>query len=170
MSTDETFTLPSDIYETLDTSGLVYSVSSDGTQKYYDPLFNSSSLTPFAETDMAFWTSASSLHLTTPPGAGNTLKIMYFAYWEEPASPTDTTFVLTIPQWAMSPTMYLAGAHCMTSKSVRSASIRQWNVRDDSGRPTDNTLIEEANWMVARAWQILERRQMQDRSNFFRSR
>lgn len=75
---------------------------------------------------------------------GTEFKLYYLAYWNQPASENDTTFVLEVPRMAHQGLVYYACAHCLCPQSVNSANIRQFNLRIDSGTPEDNPLKVEA--------------------------
>lgn len=167
-STEKDFPLPTDIYESVDLSGIVYTTLNGLQPEYFDPLFHTRQLSPYASHDQGFWTDISTLHLGAAPGAGRTLWLKYFAYWPEPATSDDDTFVLAVPQWALGPLAYLTAAHCLTGPGTRSANIRQWNEKQDSGKPQDNALTEQALYLTRTYELQISRHVRQDRTNFFR--
>lgn len=169
LSTEVEFPLPDDLCELLDTSGIVEIIDAQGERRFLDPTFYTSELSPYATENEGFWTTLDALHLDTAPGAGTTLRVRYFGYWPEPANADDDEFLVSLPRWAIAPVLYLAGAHCFVAPGARSAMIRQWNTRDDSGRPQDSALIAQADWMEKRANDELARFARQDRTNFFRA-
>lgn len=170
-SVEKDFPLPTDVLEMIDLSGIVYTVTATATTpdpSYYDPMFYSRNLSPYAVNDYGYWTDATTLHLSVAPGAGKTLWLRYFAYWPEPATADDDTFVLAVPLWAIGALAYLTAAHCLTGPGNRSANIRQWNEKQDSGKPQDNALTEQAIYLTRTYEQMINRFARQDRANFFR--
>lgn len=169
MAQDTDFPLPSDIYEQVDLSGIVYITGAGGLNpEYFDPLFYSRNLSPYSAHERGYWTDATTLHLSAAPGTGKTLWLRYFAYWPYPASAEDDTFVIAAPQWALGPLAYLTAAHCLTGPGTRSANIRQWNEKQDSGKPQDNALTEQALYLIRSYEMQIGRHTRQDRANFFR--
>lgn len=169
MSTALDFPLPQNIYETVDQTGIVYTADASGANpQYFDPLFYSRNLSPYAQHDLGYWTDLTTLHLNKAPGTGKTLWIRYFAYWPEPASYDDDDFEITVPTWAIGPLAYLAGAHILVGRSSASAMIRQWNEKQDSGTPVQNVLLEQLRALTAQYDLMISRHTRQDRANFFR--
>lgn len=96
------------------------------------------------------------LNLSPDVDAGEEFILYYHAYWNIPASASDTSFVLEVPRCAHQGLIFYACAVALTPSSVNSASIRQFNLRIDSGTPEDNPLKAEADYMLKRFYQEMK--------------
>jgi hypothetical protein len=78
---------------------------------------------------------------------GSEYEVYYFAHWGIPSNASDITFVMEVPQYAHQGLVYYAGAHVLIPSAVNSATIRQFNLRVDSGDPEHNPLKVEADYL-----------------------
>ena len=76
----------------------------------------------------------------------------YLAYWPVPTGDSDR---IIVPRWARQPLVFYAAAMALTRKSIGFAKIRQWNTRQDSGRPTDEPLMPEVEFLLKRYKEIV---------------
>ena len=82
------------------------------------------------------------LSLSVALDEGDELELFYFSYWPKPATETDLTFQITVPDVAYEGLMLYAASHCLMSRAVSAANIRQFNLREDSGNPEHNPIKE----------------------------
>lgn len=87
------------------------------------------------------------IHLNYAVDEGDTFTLYYFARWGLPSSVADTQFVLEVPEMAIQGMVYYAGAHVLIPSAVNSATIRQFNLRVDSGTPEHNPLKAESDYL-----------------------
>jgi hypothetical protein len=80
-------------------------------------------------------------------GSARPFTVYYQGAWEKPESETDDTFILPVPDVAITGMLYWAAAHCLIPSSNVSSQIRQFNTRVDSGTPVDNVLQESAAFL-----------------------
>lgn len=78
---------------------------------------------------------------------GTEFEVYYFAHWNLPNDASDIEFVMEVPQYAHQGLVYYAGAHVLIPSAVNSATIRQFNLRVDSGDPEHNPLKVEADYL-----------------------
>jgi len=82
--------------------------------------------------------------------ASNSMEMWYYAYWPEIEYQTVASVVtivqenITVPRWAETALLYLAGAFLLYPKSIQAAMVRQWNMMIDSGNPMMNPRLQEA--------------------------
>lgn len=79
-----------------------------------------------------------SLHATLDEGGE--LKVYYLAEWPKPSTASDFTFVVTVPSYAHQGMVLYAASQMLLPTGTSTATIRQWNLRVDSGTPEDNPL------------------------------
>jgi len=79
------------------------------------------------------------------------MTLYYWGYWPEVEyeEEEDETYSITgqtinVPRWAILPLEHLTSALILTPGSVENARVRQWNMKIDSGIPTNNALLEVA--------------------------
>jgi hypothetical protein len=79
------------------------------------------------------------------------LTCYYWGYWpeieyeeEEDGTYTVTEGNIRLPRWAILPVEHLAAAIVLTPGSIEAARVRTFNMKIDSGVPTDNPLLEAA--------------------------
>lgn len=159
------YELPEDIYEPLDTSGLVYVDDGCGNQSFYRPVKTTTEDGISLNADRGFWTRPiTTLRLTSDPPQGD-LVVEYYAYYPAPAGPDDDAYELPVPRWAIPALSYLVGAHALAGLAMRSSNIRQWSQSPDRGDPEDNPLRVQQEWMLKMYENELARHPKQNRSN-----
>lgn len=166
MATDTVFTLPDDMYESLNISGIVWKTDSSGITSYYDPLWKTSNSHPYAKADGKYETWNNDLILTSPVGDGGTLHVRYFGQYTVPD--TDEG-LLDFPMWITHIVSMLTGYYALTSLSVSSATIDRWKDKSDSGNPEQNALAELQRHLLKQYQIMISEYPVQDRANFFRS-
>ena len=87
------------------------------------------------------------LNLYPEPPEGEKLQVFYSAYYGHPSSASDVNYVLDFPHAALMGALYWACAHCLVPGGISSARIRQYNIKTDSGIPTDNALEQSATFL-----------------------
>lgn len=90
-----------------------------------------------------------SLNRTLPSG-GYILGLVYSALWEAPSEPSDTDFVLTVPDYAIFGMALFAASYVLAVLSTDTAQLRQYNTRVDSGNPTDNPVQNSSEFFKRR--------------------
>lgn len=95
------------------------------------------------------------------------ITVFYEGYWNVPTTSGSTAddFVLEVPDIAIAGLAYYACSQCLLPKAVTSASIRQFNVKIDSGDPTDNPLQELSDYFLKRFMQEMKMMPMHGRSS-----
>jgi len=96
------------------------------------------------------------LNLSYTLDEGTLLTLYYFAYWTKPSSESVQNFYIEVPQAAWVGMIYYAGAQCLLAKSSNAATIRQFNLRIDSGVPTDNPLKDQSRMYMERFFQEMK--------------
>jgi len=100
--------------------------------------------------DPVYWVWGNQLLLEKTVSLTSTdLTMYYWGYWPEveyeleaDESYTITEGTVTVPRWAVSALEHLASALILTPGSIESARVRTWNMKIDSGIPTNNALLE----------------------------
>jgi len=163
--TGTTFTLPDNLFESLDESGQVYLKSGD-TIKYLAPVRYANDRSVFS--DDGFYTFPDkTLNLVKTPvvnGSTTDLIVRYFAYYNHPVQNTDT---IDVPRWAVAALSYLVGAHSLAGVGMRSANISQWKEKPEAGGPEHNALRKQQEWFLEMYNLEIDRRHPQDRTNFW---
>jgi len=80
--------------------------------------------------------------------------LYYTAEWDMPTSGSD---LMDTPDYANFAISLFAASYCAITKAVTAADLGQYKVKVDSGRPTDNPLIDLSNFLLARYGVELER-------------
>lgn len=136
------FAMPSNLFSPLEREALV-SLNNGSTVEYLRPLSRDLGATFTLVDDIyQFWEwPVGTLKFFTAPLSGVTINVDYFAHWDAPLADTD---VISVPQWAFQPLMYLTASIAHLGASSGTASIRQWNQRPDTGTPEHNPLYQNA--------------------------
>ena len=92
---------------------------------------------------VGFWIEDDKLYLGRTAETSFTLH--YHAYWPIPSGASDK---ITVPRWARQCLIFYASAMAIMRKSIGFAKIRQWNTRQDSGKPTDEPLMQEVKMLL----------------------
>jgi hypothetical protein len=85
------------------------------------------------------------LYLYDDVSSDNSYELWYYAYWPDVEFRIESSVVVVtedkvlVPRWAESALVHLAAAFCLNPQAVQAAKTRQWNIKIDSGRPTDNS-------------------------------
>lgn len=162
------YNLPDNLYdpEPLEQTGFVFVQKADGTTPYLDPINYTDGLSVY-DSD-GFYTYPDGkliLSLATNYGETDVLVVRYFAYYNYPAIPGD---VLQIPRWGREALAYLIAAHAISGYALKSASIRQWGAKPDTGTPEQNPLRKQQEEFFCLANKALDRYPRQDRTNWWR--
>jgi hypothetical protein len=83
-----------------------------------------------------------SVWLSKAPTTGEELTVFYRANWPAPEDLADDDHEFTLPQHLNYPVAIYATAHCLTSKAVETANIRQFGTKVDSGNPGHNPIAD----------------------------
>lgn len=100
------------------------------------------------------------LYLNKDVDDDDEFELWYYAYWPDVEYVTEggsvviTSDKIIVPAWAEAPLVILTCAFCLQPKAIESAKNREFNIRVDSGRPTDNARAQEA-WDLWRWYEIL---------------
>jgi hypothetical protein len=152
------YALPGNLYEPLETSGIV-TLSLSGTVSYLNPVRVTESATD------GYYVWGDQIVLTSLPSSGSTLNIKYFADYISPINDEDLVY---IPQWAEGPVALLLGAYALTGFAVNSSQISQWKEKPEAGQPEHNALRAQANWMIEQYDIWISRYPRQQRQQFYR--
>ena len=158
------YTLPDNLFssELFDQNGRV-EIEYAGTLSVLDPVAYTERLRPDS---LGFYTYPNEiLHVTPIPRLGSILHIRYFGYYTHP---TDETTQIEIPHWAELAVCYLMGAHALTGVGTKTAIIRQWGQKPDTGKPEDNPLRRQQLWFHQLYEALLAKHEVQDRINHWR--
>jgi hypothetical protein len=90
------------------------------------------------------------LSLSLPLDEGDLLNLYYYAYWNTPTSPTNTTFVIEVPQMGHRGMLLYAASYAIMPQAMNAAGIRQYATRIDSGNPEDNPLERASEYFLKR--------------------
>lgn len=77
--------------------------------------------------------------------SGTKVEMYYHAAWGEV---TAGTSVIDAPRWALRLLNFYAAAYCIAPSGIKSAKIRQFNQKLDSGNPEDNPINEQADYYL----------------------
>lgn len=157
--TTKAFPVPDNTYEKLDVAGALY--LDDGCSlTYLNPVhFN------LRETSHRgyFLLPESQINLINLPSSSDTLVVEYFAYYPHPVLDSD---LILAPSWAMAALNYRVAAHAFSPLGGKSANIRQWGQKPDTGKPTDNPLQDQSSWYFSLYDQELLQYPRQERHNY----
>lgn len=161
------YDLPDNILsgEPIDQTILVFFEQSTGAVTHYQPVDYTEDLET-RRIDRGYYSVGQKLYLTTAPGAGNTLKVRYFAHYDKPYVDSD---LVKVPEWAIAPLGYLIGFHALAGFALKASSIRQWNTKKDSGNPVQNPLADQQKYFRRLYDEALLRYPPQNRTFFLRS-
>lgn len=98
-----------------------------------------------------YWVWGGVLHFERTVDLGDTdITLYYYAYWPEVEYETVDSVVTTVQDevllhpWAILPCCHLTAANLLVPGAIQAARIRNWNIRIDSGVPTDNVRATQA--------------------------
>lgn len=166
-----TFALPAGIRDSISKVGLVVYDDNAGRSTVLPPrLILPGTIEVKAgskEQSRCYWEWPSgTLTLGFMPAAGGTLTLYYFKDWD---APTGDASVLTFPDWMEQPFAYLVAAYALEPNGVQQTNIRQFNRKQDSGSPEDNTAHKQIEHFIKMAQRLLSRVQPQERETFYRN-
>jgi hypothetical protein len=92
---------------------------------------------------VGYWVEDDTLYLGRTAEVDFTL--FYYAYWPTPSGDDDA---IIVPRWARQALTFYVAAMALLRKSIGFAKIRQWNTRTDSGKPTDEPLMPEVEFLL----------------------
>lgn len=98
-----------------------------------------------------YWTWGGKLLFERTVDIGDAdIALYYWAYYPEVEYETvDSSIRMTqneilLPPWSVLPCAHLTAANLLVPGAIQAARIRNWNIRIDSGVPTDNTRATQA--------------------------
>jgi hypothetical protein len=112
------------------------------------------------------WPSGTLLSLRAPDEGTNNVYLYYFGLWPDITGTGDT---VEPPVWAHEALLLYAVALHLVPALHDTAQVRQWGTDIDSGKPTDNPLIQAHDAFMARYYSILSKRSPQRRDVHFTS-
>lgn len=166
-ATGSTYQLPDNLYEPepLEQTGFIYVTRGDGTIKYLDPINYSESLNVY-NSDGFYTYPDGTLVITPTYSESDVLNVRYFAYYTYPVNEADV--LIGFPRWGREALCYLIAAHAISGYALKSASIRQWGAKPDTGTPEQNPLRKQQEEFFCLANKALDRYPRQDRTNWWR--
>jgi hypothetical protein len=148
-------TLPADFYQV---EGVVESVTRSGTSMNYgrfSPMqtFRAQEIPDSAQN---YWTLFPNGKITfsTQIASSSGAKLYYAATWSKPT--TDSSELET-PEYSLTALSLYAASHCLLSKAVAAANIRQYGTKVDSGNPEDNPMLTVSTYLH-RAFEVAVQR------------
>lgn len=112
------------------------------------------------------WPSGTLLLLRAPDAGEDNIYLYYFGYWPDITSDEDD---VESPIWAHEALLLYAAALHLAPAFHDTAEVRQWNTNIDSGRPTDNPLIQAHDAFMKRYRELLASKPEQKRQVHFRT-
>jgi len=161
------YNLPENLYdgEPFDITGQVFVIDAAGTIEYLNPIRYTGGLHP--HNAKGFYTYPDKvLHLTQAFGETDLIQIRYYAYYTAPVSGEDP---IEVPRWALNPLSYLIAAHALSGASLKTASIRQWGAKPDTGTPEHNPMKVQQQWFLEMYEREMQRFTPQERVQHFRA-
>lgn len=161
------YPLPDNLYdgEPFDLTGQVFIRDAAGTVEYLNPVRHTNGLHPY--TARGFYTYPERvLRLTEPFPVTAELHVRYYAFYTAPSHSDDP---IAVPRWAQSALSYLIAAHALSGASLKTASIRQWGAKPDTGAPEQNPLKAQQQWFFELYERELQRYPPQERVQHFRN-
>ena len=143
-SDPDLFELPNDVYDIQ----AVRVLDSDNSGKFI------SQATLAAGTARGY-TTAENDWIESPKGylslsynltSGTNIEVHYLAYWDKPASSSDNSFVLTVPEMAHQGMIYYAMSIILAQVIVDTGILGPYKTKVDSGHPEHNPMKDIANW------------------------
>lgn len=156
----DNFELPDNIYEPIEKTGSVY--LDDGTSvKYLNPIRLNRRNVVF---DGYYELPTGTLNLIRSPAIDDLVTVQYFAYYPHPVSDSD---LMLSPTWATSALAFRIAAYGHASKASKTANIRQWGQKPDTGNPEDNPLMDQSRYYFIQWEKELYNAPRQERENYF---
>lgn len=166
------FPLPGHIVDSVEKVGLV--AYNDGQQiDYLPPLRLAPDRVMPVKIDVGsgqeyrgYWEWPSgNLMLGFVPPTGKAITLHYFKIWDPPV---DDESILAFPDWMEHPFAYLVSAYAMDPDGYQITNIRNFNRKQDSGKPEDNPPHRQYEFFLKQADRLLSRVAPQDRETFYR--
>lgn len=111
--------------------------------------------------EKTFWEwPAGRLRIFFVPEVDSRIQFRYYKVWSPPIGDKS---ILEFPVWLEQPFCYLVAAYALGPASTQSASIRQYNRKQDAGSPEDNPLNKQARYFVEQAYRLLAKVPPQDK-------
>jgi hypothetical protein len=151
-SDNRTAILPEDFYE----MGRLYDPINE---RWWEPmLWQPGGIYDNTSDTLAYAIWGHRLKLYDSVSANNSFELWYYAYWPDVTYNSDASSVtedkILIPVWAECAVLHLAGALSLNPGAVEAARQRNWNIKIDSGTPTDNCRATEA-WELYKWYTVL---------------
>lgn len=145
--------------EPLDINGVVRLQKTTGDIVYLDPVKYTDGLNL---TSRGFYSRGNTLVLTFEPLPGERILVDYYAHYDRPSADDD---VVNVPRWLITPLMYLIGAHALAGAGLKTAFIRQWGAKPDTGSPEHNPLKQQQKWFLEMYELEMVKHSPQERTN-----
>lgn len=170
-ATGTVYSLPPDVYDGDNTEQTLSVYLAEGTTTttvtYLDPVRYTPGINPRGGSQGYYVFPDDSLNIIQGSSKeASSLNLHYFAYWPEPVLGTD---LVLVPRWAEMVICYLTGGHVLSGNGLKTANIRQWNAKPDTGSPEDNPIRLQQQWFFKLANQLLMDHPVQDRVQVFRT-
>lgn len=159
------FSVPSNAMESVNLSGMIY--LKRGTKLIYANPVKYNVATRMGTSSLSFYLMPErTVNFNLPLQVGDEVNLFYFAYYPHPTQDSDE---ILSPDWSVAAVNYLIASHAFSPQGGRSAQIRQWGQKPDTGNPEDNSLQNQSQWYLTMANHELARWPRQDRRNYFRT-
>lgn len=156
------FTLPNNFYEEVTRSGAVY-IDDGFSVSYLNPV----PIWKHAGALNGYYLNPSNiLNTVMVPSNGSILTIYYFASYPIPVNDND---LILAPAWATAALVFAIGSYAHSSYATKTASIRQWNTKSDSGNPEQNPIEDMSRVYYERYQMELLQVPNQQRENYWRN-
>ena len=103
------------------------------------------------------------INFLTPLGSGQTLRVHYWAHYPLPANDDD---LVPIMRWLETPVVWLMQTYAILKPAFQASRLGQFKVRDESGKPTDNPLLEHYRFCRRQYELLMASHPAQDRSGW----
>jgi hypothetical protein len=158
------YDLPENLFEDdpVDITLTVFTTESDGTRAYLDPI-RYSEIVRLDNGEGFYVTNDNKLKITKEDlGDATVLNLWYYAYYNAPVADSDP---LPAPRWARTALSYLIAAHALSGESLKTATIRQYNARPDTGQPEHNPLAKQQERYLKMYREEIAKHDAQQRTN-----
>ena len=131
--------LPGDLYR-------IEGVYDDSLNAYLNENIITAGL-PFASESGNMWIEYPEGHITFLDDLPDGGTLYYAAYWAEPK--LDDEYI-EAPPVVIPGLAFYAASYCLLPRATASATLRQFNVKVDSGTPTENPIMDMSNAFMKR--------------------
>lgn len=104
------------------------------------------------------------LNFSFTPATDSVIEVRHFSIWTPPTN-DDSIMEFDIP--FEQPFAYMVASFCFDPLGAQASSIRQWNTKQDSGKPEDNPLQKQSRYFMDMAQARLDDIGAQDRETFY---